>query len=252
MIQTGRMIVFPVRLEDGHGRETAWARRSGRPGRSGWMRRWPVWQASRIRSRRSLPPWRDLCSRLWRRGHRASRPPVELGARQGRSALARAGVACDQRLPRGLSIRDVEAAFGGLRGADCVDAEVRKILLGFQLGSRDSYESWLSFGGDLIDPRAALSSSRDRRQSIRGLEGAAGELWLAALGQRCTAHALRNVTGELPKRHHTEVKACGWKISTRPRSIGKAEDDTHKEVQHALSFAPWNAHEQLTSGQPRS
>ena len=30
------------------------------------------------------------------------------------------------------------------------------------------------------------------------------ELWPHALEQRCTVHALRNVTGKLPERHHAE------------------------------------------------
>ena len=45
-----------------------------------------------------------------------------------------------------------------------------------------------------------------------GLWKAARELWPAADEQRCTVHALRNVTAKLPERHHRELKARYWKI----------------------------------------
>src|SRR5437764_604456 len=56
-------------------------------------------------------------------------------------------------------------------------------------------------------------SSFLRGLSTRDVEGGPGlwkavrELWPAADEQRCTVHALRNVTAKLPERHHTEVKA---------------------------------------------
>ena len=40
--------------------------------------------------------------------------------------------------------------------------------------------------------------------------------------QRCTVHALRNVTGKLPERHHQEVKARWWKAFDEARSPGEA------------------------------
>jgi len=43
-----------------------------------------------------------------------------------------------------------------------------------------------------------------------------------ALQQRCTAHALRNVTSKLPERHHTEVNARWWKAFDEARSAGEA------------------------------
>lgn len=48
--------------------------------------------------------------------------------------------------------------------------EERKVLLGLALGSRESYESWLSFGRDLIE-RGLGPRARDRRRSARHLEG---------------------------------------------------------------------------------
>ena len=43
------------------------------------------------------------------------------------------------------------------------------------------------------------------------MERAVHELWPHAEEQRCTVHALRNVTSKLPERHHSEVKARWWK-----------------------------------------
>ena len=45
-----------------------------------------------------------------------------------------------------------------------------------------------------------------------GLWKAARELWPRAEEQRCTVHALRNVTGKLPERHHRELKARWWGV----------------------------------------
>jgi putative transposase len=38
------------------------------------------------------------------------------------------------------------------------------------------------------------------------------ELWEHAAEQRCTVHALRNITSKLPERLHREVKARYWQI----------------------------------------
>ncbi len=55
-----------------------------------------------------------------------------------------------------------------------------------------------------------------------GIWKAVRELWPGALEQRCTVHALRNVTGKLPERHHQEVKARWWKAFDEARSPGEA------------------------------
>jgi putative transposase len=102
-----------------------------------------------------------------------------------------------------------------------VTIEGRKILLGLALGSRESYEDWLSFGRDLID-RGLRSPALVIADGAPGLWKAVRELWPAALEQRCTVHALRNVTSKLPERHHTEVKARWWRIFDEARSAGEA------------------------------
>ena len=55
-----------------------------------------------------------------------------------------------------------------------------------------------------------------------GIWKAVRELWPEALAQRCTVHALRNVTSKLPERHHREVKARWWKAFDEARSPGEA------------------------------
>jgi transposase-like protein len=92
-----------------------------------------------------------------------------------------------------------------------VTLEGRKVLLGLQLGSRESYDSWLSFGRDLI-ARGLSAPGLICAAGAPGLWKAARELWPRADEQRCTVHALRNVTAKLPERHHTEVKTRWWKL----------------------------------------
>ena len=45
-----------------------------------------------------------------------------------------------------------------------------------------------------------------------GIWKATRELWEHAAEQRCTVHALRNITSKLPERLHREVKARYWQI----------------------------------------
>jgi putative transposase len=102
-----------------------------------------------------------------------------------------------------------------------VTLEGRKILLGLALGSRESYESWLSFGRDMIE-RGLRSPALVIADGAPGIWKAVAELWPGALEQRCTVHALRNVTAKLPERHHQEVKARWWKAFDEARSPGEA------------------------------
>lgn len=97
-----------------------------------------------------------------------------------------------------------------------VTLEGRKILLGLAFGSRESYESWLAFGRDLIE-RGLRSPALVIADGAPGIWEAVRELWPHVLEQRCTVHALRNVTGKLPERHHAEIKArAGGGSSMRP------------------------------------
>jgi len=99
-----------------------------------------------------------------------------------------------------------------------VTLEGRKVLLGLALGSRESYESWLAFGRDLID-RGLRAPALVIADGAPGIWKAVRELWPGALEQRCTVHALRNLTSKLPERHHAEVKAPQREVE--PTNCGK-------------------------------
>jgi transposase-like protein len=120
-----------------------------------------------------------------------------------------------------LKLRPDDTPAEGVLVAWGVTLEGRKVLLGLQLGSRESYEDWLDFGRDLLArglrPPALLVAD-----GAPGLWKAARELWPAALEQRCTVHALRNVTKKLPERLHRELKARYWRILDEAASAAEA------------------------------
>jgi putative transposase len=105
-----------------------------------------------------------------------------------------------------------------------VTLEGRKVLLGLALGSRESYDSWLAFGRDLIS-RGLRCPALVVADGAPGIWKAVRELWPDALEQRCTVHALRNVTSKLPERHHQEVKARWWKVFDEARSAAEARQE---------------------------
>jgi putative transposase len=102
-----------------------------------------------------------------------------------------------------------------------VTLEGRKVLLGLALGSRESYDSWLAFGRDMI-ARGLSAPALVIADGAPGIWKAVRECWPGALEQRCTVHALRNVTAKLPERHHQEVKARWWKAFDEARSPAEA------------------------------
>jgi transposase-like protein len=118
-----------------------------------------------------------------------------------------------------------------------VTLEGRKVLLGLALGSRESYEDWLSFGRDLID-RGLRCPALVIADGAPGLWKAMRELWPAALEQRCTVHALRNVTSKLPERHHTEVKARWWRVFDEARSAGEARQQLKALIEEYRAAYP--------------
>ncbi|MCA1678323.1 MAG: IS256 family transposase [Actinobacteria bacterium] len=102
-----------------------------------------------------------------------------------------------------------------------VTLEGRKVLLGLALGSRESYDSWLAFGRDLIE-RGMRAPALVIADGAPGIWKAVAELWPAARAQRCTVHALRNVTAKLPERHHAELKARWWRAFDEAASPAEA------------------------------
>src|SRR6266581_8147501 len=120
-----------------------------------------------------------------------------------------------------LKLRPDDTPAEGVLVAWGVTLEGRKVLLGLQLGSRESYEDWLDFGRDLL-ARGARPPALVVADGAPGLWKAARELWPTALEQRCTVHALRNVTKKLPQRLHRELKARDWRILDEAASVAEA------------------------------
>src|SRR5437764_392386 len=81
--------------------------------------------------------------------------------------------------------------------------------------------SWLAFGRDLV-ARGMNAPALVTADGAPGLWKAVRELWPSADEQRCTVHALRNVTAKLPERHHAEVKARWWKAFDEASSPAEA------------------------------
>jgi putative transposase len=120
-----------------------------------------------------------------------------------------------------LKLRPDDAPAEGVLVAWGVTLEGRKLLLGLQLGSRESYEDWLEFGRDLL-ARNVRPPALIVADGAPGLWKATRELWPAALEQRCTVHALRNVTKKLPERLHRELKTRYWHILDEATSVADA------------------------------
>jgi transposase-like protein len=71
-----------------------------------------------------------------------------------------------------------------------------------------------------------------------GIWKAVREIWPDALGQRCTVHALRNVTAKLPERHHQEIKARWWKLFDEARSPGEARRELQSIIEDYRAAYP--------------
>ena len=99
--------------------------------------------------------------------------------------------------------------------------EGQKVLLGLQLGSRESYQDWLDFARDLV-ARGMRSPALVVADGAPGLWKAVAEAWPAALGQRCTVHKLRNLLAKLPERLHRELKGRYWRILDEAGSPAEA------------------------------
>jgi len=81
----------------------------------------------------------------------------------------------------------------------------KKVLLHLALGSRESYDSWLSFLHDMTarginEPLLVVS---DKNKALRR---AVREVFPHAFKQPCLAHKMRNVLSKLPKKAQGEMK----------------------------------------------
>ena len=121
-----------------------------------------------------------------------------------------------------LKLRPDDEPAEGVLVAWGLTLEGQKVLLGLQLGSRESYEDWLDFGRDL-QRRGMRAPALIIADGAPGIWTATRELWRGAIEQRCTVHALRNLTSKLPERLHREVKARYWQILDEATSAGDAK-----------------------------
>src|SRR3954452_1804239 len=121
-----------------------------------------------------------------------------------------------------LKLRPDDEPAEGVLVAWGLTLEGQKVLLGLQLGSRESYESWLDFGRDL-QARGMRAPALVIADGAPGIWKATRELWPAAIEQRCTVHALRNLTSKLPERLHREVKTRYWAILDDATSASDAK-----------------------------
>jgi putative transposase len=121
-----------------------------------------------------------------------------------------------------LKLRPDDEPAEGVLVAWGLTLEGQKVLLGLQLGSRESYESWLDFGRDLT-ARGMRAPALVIADGAAGIWKATRELWPEAIEQRCTIHALQNITSKLPDRHQREFKARYWQILDDATSASDAK-----------------------------
>jgi putative transposase len=121
-----------------------------------------------------------------------------------------------------LRLRPDDEPAEGVLVAWGLTLEGQKVLLGLQLGSRESYDCWLEFGRDL-NARGMRPPALIIADGAPGIWKATRELWPGAIEQRCTVHALRNLTSKLPERHHREVKARYWQVLDDATSASEAK-----------------------------
>jgi putative transposase len=121
-----------------------------------------------------------------------------------------------------LKLRPDDEPAEGVLVAWGLTLEGTKVLLGLQLGSRESYDCWLEFGRDL-QRRGLRAPALIIADGAPGIWKATRELWPAAIEQRCTVHGLRNITSKLPERHHRELKTRYWAVLDDAASAGEAK-----------------------------
>ena len=81
----------------------------------------------------------------------------------------------------------------------------KKVLLHLALGSRESYDSWLTFLHDMtargLEEPLLVTSDKNK-----GLKKAVGEVFPHVFKQPCLAHKMRNILCKLPKKIEKEMK----------------------------------------------
>lgn len=104
-----------------------------------------------------------------------------------------------------VALRQGTKEKGGVLCAYGILENGKKVLLHLALGSRESYDSWLSFLHDMAvrglnEPVLVVS---DKNKALRR---AVRELFPHAFKQPCLAHRMRNILSNLPKKAQKEMK----------------------------------------------
>jgi len=91
----------------------------------------------------------------------------------------------------------------------------KKVLLHLALGSRESYEAWLSFLHDMVGRglREPLLVVSDKHKALRR---AVREVFPQAFKQPCLAHKMRNILCKLPRRAQGEMKRLVGQVFQAP------------------------------------
>ena len=119
-----------------------------------------------------------------------------------------------------LKLRPEDKPAEGVLCAWGLTLEGQKVLLGLQLGSRESYEDWLDFARDLIG-RGLRAPALVVADGAPGLWKAVSEAWPRALAQRCTVHKLRNLLAKLPERLYRKSERQGRRSHRREQRAGQ-------------------------------
>jgi len=127
-----------------------------------------------------------------------------------------------------LKLRPDDEPAEGVLVAWGLTLEGQKVLLGLQLGSRESYDCWLEFGRDL-QARGLRAPALIIADGAPGIWQATRELWPGAVEQRCTVHYADSRV--MPTRLRTfcsgrnRVRSCRHNHSAsrnaRMRSVGR-------------------------------
>ncbi len=133
-----------------------------------------------------------------------------------------------------LKLRPDDTPAEGVLVAWGVTLEGRKVLLGLQLGSRESYEDWLDFARDL-SARGLRCPALAVADGAPGLWKAIAEAWPAALGQGCTVHKLRNLLAKLPERLHREGDRARPRRARLPPALPRRAPQADPQHQPARS-----------------
>jgi putative transposase len=128
-----------------------------------------------------------------------------------------------------LKLRPHDTPAEGVLCAWGITPEGRKVLLGLQLGSRESYECWLDFGRDMKE-RGLKAPALVIADGAQGIWKAVGELWPAAAQQRCTVHyadvgitftPCATSSPSSPSATTPSSRRAGGRSSRRPPRLGR-------------------------------